>query len=679
MAYYLKRTDGTPLVTLQDRTMNSAIVPLTLIGRGVVNYGTAVSENFVRLLENFAASRAPDTPISGQLWYNSTNGTLNLYSGLVWTRLASADYVDGKVAGASSIPHPITFAGDLTGSGQTHGTVSVSLAASGATPGTYTKAVVDTKGRITQGLNITAEDIRNALGYVPSAVPTSATAVTSVNSKAGDVVLRVADIPGAAPLNAPSFTSAPHFTPVTSTIGGRFYVEGTSGQHHAIIDNYQSKLRIFRPDGNFVLSYDLTNGALYVPGGVSTGGAVTATGAIAAGAHLLARTAVYSRSVSGGARHFVFQNDAGDDSGAIIQYPNNGNVAITANGSGAGWSNSAILDRAGNFTASRDLYANNAVYSFNGFVASRSDGDKRFVFERANGAATGLIWQASDNSIRITPSANGSGTLQVNPDGSVVVARDVYAQGGNFIVRGNSNTHLIFQNAAGNANKGLVAWNNSSGRIVISANGDGSRPVSVTNLGDIFAPGWAYAQGFCFDEYGAKDTGFFSAGDGLWVCRNNGVPRLVSGYNDFTVLFSPNNAAQWAFQTDGNVVYSQNGTARWAVWNYTSDRDLKTNIQPWGGDALRLIDDLRVVTFDWKDASSDPTNATDQIGFIAQEVEEIVPAAVKSMNGTKLLNKAELVPHLTKAVQELSAENRDLRDRVERLEKMLNSIMPPLR
>lgn len=89
MQVTINKTDGTVLCTIEDGALNTSSTNLSLIGRLYRNYGELVNENFVRLLENFANSSSPSTPIVGQLWYNTTNGTLNVYRSSGFISLAN--------------------------------------------------------------------------------------------------------------------------------------------------------------------------------------------------------------------------------------------------------------------------------------------------------------------------------------------------------------------------------------------------------------------------------------------------------------------------------------------------------------------------------------------------------------------------------------------------------------
>lgn len=81
MAYKLNKTDGTLLTELVDGQIDTTTCDLTLIGRNYVGFGEAFNENLIKLLENFASSGAPATPITGQIWYDKSEGRLKVYDG----------------------------------------------------------------------------------------------------------------------------------------------------------------------------------------------------------------------------------------------------------------------------------------------------------------------------------------------------------------------------------------------------------------------------------------------------------------------------------------------------------------------------------------------------------------------------------------------------------------------
>lgn len=86
--------------------------------------------------------------------------------------------------------------------------------------------------------------------------------------------------------------------------------------------------------------------------------------------------------------------------------------------------------------------------------------------------------------------------------------------------------------------------------------------------------------------------------------------------------------------------------------NQSSDARLKKNVSTLTS-GLSIVHKLRGVRYNWKDESR-PEN---KIGFIAQEVEAVLPELVHTReNGFKGVNYAEMTAVLVEAVKELSAE-----------------------
>lgn len=85
MPYSISKSDPTqPQVVISDGTINVTDTSISLIGRNYPNYGQAIAENFLHLLENFSNINSPVNPIKGQLWYDSNYRKLKLFDGLQW-------------------------------------------------------------------------------------------------------------------------------------------------------------------------------------------------------------------------------------------------------------------------------------------------------------------------------------------------------------------------------------------------------------------------------------------------------------------------------------------------------------------------------------------------------------------------------------------------------------------
>ena len=95
MAYTVNKTNSSSSpnsYTIQDGVINDQ-TDLSFIGKGYAGYGESIAENFLHLLENFANTSAPSKPITGQLWWDSTNSKLQVYNGTAFqTAGGSAPY-----------------------------------------------------------------------------------------------------------------------------------------------------------------------------------------------------------------------------------------------------------------------------------------------------------------------------------------------------------------------------------------------------------------------------------------------------------------------------------------------------------------------------------------------------------------------------------------------------------
>ena len=93
MSYIINRFNGTQLVVLDDGTIDTS-TSLGLVGRNYVGYGETQNENFVFLLENFANTAPPSRPITGQIWFNTTDDTAYAYDSTQWNPIGSATVSD---------------------------------------------------------------------------------------------------------------------------------------------------------------------------------------------------------------------------------------------------------------------------------------------------------------------------------------------------------------------------------------------------------------------------------------------------------------------------------------------------------------------------------------------------------------------------------------------------------
>ena len=90
MAYQINKTDGTIVATVADGQIDTLSTDLTLIGKNYSGFGESLNENFIKLLENFSSTAAPVRPIRGQIWFDTAENKLKVYSGSDFVPVSSA-------------------------------------------------------------------------------------------------------------------------------------------------------------------------------------------------------------------------------------------------------------------------------------------------------------------------------------------------------------------------------------------------------------------------------------------------------------------------------------------------------------------------------------------------------------------------------------------------------------
>lgn len=160
---------------------------------------------------------------------------------------------------------------------------------------------------------------------------------------------------------------------------------------------------------------------------------------------------------------------------------------------------------------------------------------------------------------------------------------------------------------------------------------------------------------------------------GMTINKMNGLYWTCKTSNFFQLDLTPANPR--IAGTGNQVVFYNSATGKFNsiqvenVYNY-SDARAKTNIRNLETGLGTLLN-LRPVSYNWIPTSVDRDNAdnstkgtmsvadeneTTQYGFIAQEVEEILPdAVITDEEGRKLINYTAVIPVLVKSVQELQA------------------------
>jgi microcystin-dependent protein len=106
MSYTINFTDFTNKgsLTVEDNDINTQ-TSLSLVGRNTTSYGVEFNQNFLKLLENFANSTSPSNPVEGQLWWDTTSGRegLKVYDGTQWIAAGGLKKADTSPEASASV------------------------------------------------------------------------------------------------------------------------------------------------------------------------------------------------------------------------------------------------------------------------------------------------------------------------------------------------------------------------------------------------------------------------------------------------------------------------------------------------------------------------------------------------------------------------------------------------
>lgn len=106
MAYEIRYTDfvNKGAIVVEDISINQD-TSLAFPGKRSTAYGQSIAENFLHLLENFANTVAPQRPVEGQLWYNTSTGVdqLQIYDGTNWVPASGLKKSSSEPAASTSL------------------------------------------------------------------------------------------------------------------------------------------------------------------------------------------------------------------------------------------------------------------------------------------------------------------------------------------------------------------------------------------------------------------------------------------------------------------------------------------------------------------------------------------------------------------------------------------------
>jgi hypothetical protein len=154
----------------------------------------------------------------------------------------------------------------------------------------------------------------------------------------------------------------------------------------------------------------------------------------------------------------------------------------------------------------------------------------------------------------------------------------------------------------------------------------------------------------------------FTSNTGLDVIQGGDGTGYLYLRDNSELRFGTNNTTRMTIAANGSIG-APSGTN---IYN-ASDARLKKNVSTttYGLDAISA---LNPVKFNWVDGFEKSEDGKDMLGFVAQEVQAVLPEAVESFGGNSVtigdtvidnplrVNEKFIIPVLVKAIQELKAE-----------------------
>ena len=167
--------------------------------------------------------------------------------------------------------------------------------------------------------------------------------------------------------------------------------------------------------------------------------------------------------------------------------------------------------------------------------------------------------------------------------------------------------------------------------------------------------------------YQAGPNAWYVNGNGAMVCNATAVfNRGLDVHGRHIYTHDQDIYGQGAGSSTTKVMWwSQINRVKSAI----SDKRLKTNVKPTKVKAVDLLNKIEIVEFNWK-----KDNKFEKIGAIAQQVQSVEANLVvhdmddkQTYNDYLRINYYDTIPYLIKAVQELSQQNKELKNKLEEL------------
>jgi len=650
MSYKINLTNGQELIDLSDGFVDTSKTSLVLVGKNYAGYGEFINENFVKLLENFSSTTQPPNPLRGQLWWDTTNNILKVYSGTSW-----------KIStGATSSPFS-SPPGDLSALGgdlwfdSTNRQLKVYSGADWITVGPFATPATGDTGAFPSIMTDTSGGshivVQIRIVGVPYIIISKDTFVSS--------------LPGFALVKA-----GINFSTIASPILELSTQDINATPSTLVQRNLSGGINVIGLNATSVTAGAVT--ATTVTGTFSgnLAGNVTATsvtsGTVSAAG--ITATSGYSGTLLTASQPNV------TSLGTLTGLNVNGNVAFTATSATLNGAPIATLGGSGTFTAINNTPIGNAVPNTGAFTTLSADQaflittngnviNAAFVGNTGT-VLTGTLATASQPNITSASSLATVGNITSGTWSAGIISPRF---GGTGVNNGNNTLTVtgnftINQNVASGSSPTLVGTNFSS---IPNSALTGSGAVTVT-AGTGMSGGGSVSLGGSVTLNNAGVTSI-SAGTGVDVSAGTGSVTVSIGQAVGTssgVRFGSLGVGTPASGTTGEIRATNNITA------YFSDDRLKTRL----GTIENALDKVMSLTGFYYHANETAQDLgytpVREVGLSAQDLQKALPEVVKPAPIDEKYLTAQyerVVPLLVEAIKELKLEINQIRDSIEKI------------
>jgi hypothetical protein len=300
------------------------------------------------------------------------------------------------------------------------------------------------------------------------------------------------------------------------------------------------------------------------------------------------------------------------------------------------------------FVLSESATTDSVIVSINGVVqiptTAYSVSGTNLTFTEAPLAGDDIDVRILTTTTTVTGISNspGNASVAVNDTTNIVYVTGQLSVSGGIIGNTGINTTQIINGSSG------VNVVSAGGNIVSTVAGNTVQTISnglVAIVGDLSVTGNATLSGNILGDKISNGT------TSIEIQTASGNANISVGGTSNVAVFTTTGV-----NIAGNLSVTGNVTAQDV--NSLSDVTLKTNIQPITGIESVLFG-LNGYEYDWKNGSGH------SYGFLAQEVEKVLPNAVKTgADGLKAINYMMIIPFLVETIKQMGGEIRDLKNTV---------------